>query len=98
MPSTRGTFYKLFFYIIFFNSFFVKLERSLAMPTTTATSPEPVTKSWTRSQIDTMAEMIGKAVVDLIRKMLWVFEGSDTVNSEVGLKIHTQSIGILLST
>ena len=97
MPSSIGTFYKLFFYIIFFNSFFVKLERSLAMPTTTTTSPGLVTKSWTRSQIDTMAEMIGKAVEDLIRKMMWVFEGSDTVNSEVGLKIHTQSIGILLS-
>ena len=97
MPSSIGTFYKLFIYMIFFNSFFVKLERSLAMPTTTTTSPELVTKSWTRSQIDTMAEMIGKAVADLIRKMMWFFEGSDTVNSEVGLKIHTQSIGILLS-
>ena len=98
MPSTIGTFYKLFFYIIFFHSFFVKLESSLAMPTTTTILPEPVTRSWTRSQIDSMAEMIGKAVADLIRKMMWVFEGSDTVNSEVGLKIHTQSIGILLST
>ena len=81
MPSMLGTFYKLCFYVIFVNSFFVKLE-SLAMPTTTI-SPELATKSWTRSQIDEMAEVIGKAVADLIRKMMWVFEGSHTVAFEV---------------
>ena len=90
--SAKGTFYKLCFYVIFFNAFFVKLE-SLAMPTST-TSPEPATKSWTRSQIDAMSEVIGKAVAELIRKMMWAFEGSDTAAFEVQSRLKFEQNAI----
>ena len=90
--SVKGTFYKLCFYVIFFNAFFVKLE-SLAMPTST-TSSEPTTKSWTRSQIDAMSEVIGKAVAELIRKMMWAFEGSDTAAFEVQSRMKSEKSAI----